>query len=90
VPTSAQAGEPDLLAGIWYGFVAPAATPRDVIEILNKAIVEALRDPSVSNHLEALGLTVIADQPDHFGAFIASESARMEAIVKRAKARIAN
>ena len=90
VPTSAQAGEPDLLAGIWYGFVAPAATPRDVIEILNKAMVEALRDPSVSNHLEALGLTVIADQPDHFGAFIASESARMEAIVKRAKARIAN
>ena len=90
VPTSAQAGAPDLLAGIWYGFVAPAATPKDVVEILNKAIVEALRDPSVSDHLEALGLTVIADQPDHFATFIASESARMESIVKRAKARIAN
>ena len=90
VPTSPQVGAPDLLAGIWYGFVAPSATPKDVIEKLNKAIVEALRDPSVSDRLEGLGLTVIADKPDHFGAFIASESARMEGIVKRANARISN
>jgi tripartite-type tricarboxylate transporter receptor subunit TctC len=90
VPTSAQAGSPDLLAGIWYGFVAPSATPRDVIDKLNTAIVEALRDPSVSTRLEGLGLTVIADRPDAFGAFIARESARMETIVTRAKAKIAN
>src|ERR1700761_2198630 len=90
VPTSPQVGAPDLLAGIWYGFVAPAATPRDVIEKLNKAVVEALRDPSVADRLEGLGLTVIADQPDHFRAFIASESARMEGIVKRASAKISN
>ena len=90
VPTSAQAGSPDLLAGIWYGFVAPSATPKDIVEILNKAIVEALHDPSVAGRLESLGLTVIADRPDHFAAFIASESARMENIVKRANARISN
>lgn len=90
VPTSAQAGSPDLLAGIWYGFVAPSATPKDVIEKLNQVIVEALRDPSVSTRLQGLGLTVIADKPDAFGSFIASESARMETIVTRAKAKIAN
>ncbi len=90
VPTSQQAGAPDLLAGIWYGFVAPSATPKDVIEKLNKAIVDALRDPAVSERLGGLGLTVIADQPDEFGAFIARESARMEGIVKRAKAKISN
>jgi tripartite-type tricarboxylate transporter receptor subunit TctC len=90
VPTSPQAGAPELLAGIWYGFVAPSATPKDVIEKLNKAIVQALRDPSVSDRLESLGLTVIADKPDEFGAFIAKESARMEGIVKRAKATISN
>jgi tripartite-type tricarboxylate transporter receptor subunit TctC len=90
VPTSAQAGSPDLLAGIWYGFVAPSATPKDVIEKLNKAIVEALRDPSVKDRLEGIGLTVIADKPDEFGAFIAKESARMEGIVKRANAKISN
>ena len=47
VPTSLQAGSPDLLAGNWYGFVAPSATPKDVIEKLNKSIVEALQDPTV-------------------------------------------
>ena len=90
VPTSPQAGSPDLLAGIWYGFVAPSATPKDVIEKLNKAIVEALRDPSVSGRLESLGLAVIADKSDEFGVFIAKESARMEIIVKRVKAKISN
>src|SRR5579862_5644073 len=90
VPTSPQAGSPDLLAGIWYGFVAPSATPKEVIEKLNTAIVSALRDPTVSDRLEGLGLTVIADRPDEFGAFIAKESARMEGIVKRAKAKISN
>jgi tripartite-type tricarboxylate transporter receptor subunit TctC len=90
VPASSQAGSPDLLAGIWYGFVAPSATPKDVIETLNKAIVDALRDPSVAERLKGIGLTVIADKPDEFGAFIAKESARMESIVTRAKAKIYN
>jgi tripartite-type tricarboxylate transporter receptor subunit TctC len=90
VPASPQVGSPDLLAGIWYGFVAPSATPKDVIEKLNKAIVEALRDPSVVDRLEGIGLSVIADKPDEFGAFIAKESARMEGIVTRAKAKISN
>ena len=90
VPNSSQAGAPELLAGIWYGFVAPSATPKDVIATLNKAIVEALRDPSVADRLDGLGLTVVADKPDEFGAFIAKESARMENIVTRAKAKISN
>ena len=78
------------MAGNWYGFVAPSATPKEVVEKLNTAIVEALRDPSVTTRLEGLGLTVIADKPDEFGAFIAQESMRMESIVKRAKAKISN
>lgn len=67
VPSSTEAGAPDLLAGIWYGFVAPAATPKDVVEKLNKAIVDALNDPTVKSRLEGLGLTVIADKPEGFG-----------------------
>ncbi|MDH7798172.1 MULTISPECIES: tripartite tricarboxylate transporter substrate binding protein [unclassified Beijerinckia] len=88
VPTSPQAGLPNLEAGIWYGIVAPAATPRDIIEKLNKAMAEALRDPTVKSRLETLGLTVIADMPDHFKTFIAQEAARMENVVKLSKARI--
>jgi tripartite-type tricarboxylate transporter receptor subunit TctC len=90
VPTASQAGSPDLLAGNWYGFVAPAATPKDVIDKLNTSIVAALKDPTVSARLQGLGLTVIADQPGEFGALIAKDAARMEGIVKRAKTRISN
>lgn len=90
VPTSVQAGAPELLAGNWYGFLAPAATPKDVVAKLNAAIVAALRDPTTTARLEALGLTVIADKPDAFAATIASDSARMKDIVTRAKAKIAN
>jgi tripartite-type tricarboxylate transporter receptor subunit TctC len=90
VPTSAQAGSPDLLAGNWYGFVAPSATPKDVIEKLNRSIVDALRDADVSARLQDLGLTVIADKPEQFGALIKTDSARMENIVKRANTKISN
>lgn len=90
VPTAPQAGSPDLLAGNWYGFVVPAATPKEVVEKLNGSIVDALRDPTVTARMEALGLTVIADKPAEFAATIAKDSARMEDIVKRAKAKISN
>jgi len=88
VPSAAEAGLPDLEAGIWYGFVAPAATPKDIVEKLNKAFVDALRDPVVTSRLKGVGLSVVADKPDEFKAFIAKESARMESIVKQANARI--
>jgi len=88
VPSSAEAGLPELQAGIWYGFVAPAATPKDVVEKLNKAFVDALRDPVITSRLQGVGLSVVADTPEAFKAFIAKESARMENIVKRSSARI--
>jgi tripartite-type tricarboxylate transporter receptor subunit TctC len=88
VPSSVQAGSPALEAGIWYGFVAPAATPKEIVEKLNTAFVDALRDPTVTARLEGLGLTVIGDKPDAFKGFIAKEAARMEDIVKKSRARI--
>ncbi len=88
VPASPEAGMPDLEAGIWYGFVAPAATPPAIVEKLNKAFVEALRDPAVKARLEGVGMTIVADTPDQFKAFIAKESARMENIVRQSRAKI--
>lgn len=88
VPAAPQAGSPNLEAGIWYGFVAPAATPKEIIEKLHKAFFDALRDPTVVTRLEGLGMKVIADKPDEFKAFMATESARMEKIVKQSHARI--
>ena len=88
VPSSPQAGYPELEAGNWYGFVAPTGTPKEIVEKLNKAFVDALRDPGIASKLEGVGLTVIADKPEEFKAFIAKESARMKTIVEASKARI--
>lgn len=81
VPTSAEAGFPAVQAGIWYGFVAPAGTPKEAIDKLNAAIAQALRDPSVKERLSTLGLSVVADKPEAFKQFIAQESARMKKVV---------
>lgn len=88
VPTSAEAGFPDVQAGIWYGFVAPAGTPKATVDKLNGAIAQALREPAVKERLEGLGLEVIADKPEAFKTFIAKESARMKSVVAASGARI--
>jgi tripartite-type tricarboxylate transporter receptor subunit TctC len=88
VPTSREAGYPDVEAGIWYGLVAPAGTPKDVVEKLNAAFVQALRDPAATGKLEAIGLQVIGDKPDGFRDFIQGESERMKSTVQRSGATI--
>jgi tripartite-type tricarboxylate transporter receptor subunit TctC len=88
IPTSADAGMPDLEAGIWYGFVAPSGTPKEIINKLNLEFAKALQDPDVTQKLDAIGLKIIADQPDTFRRFIAKEAARMQKVVKAASAQI--
>src|SRR5262245_54894843 len=51
VPTTAEVGMPGLLTENWYGMVAPAKTPPNVVATLNKAAVEAMRDPGVIEKL---------------------------------------
>jgi tripartite-type tricarboxylate transporter receptor subunit TctC len=88
VPTTAEAGYPQVQAGIWYGFVAPAKTPKAVIDKLNAAFAKALHDPAVVARLDGLGLKPIADKPEAFKSFIASEAARMKDVVAASGARI--
>ena len=88
IPTSADAGMPDLEAGIWYGFVAPVGTPKEIINRLNVEFAKALQEPDVTQKLDAIGLKIIADQPDEFRRFIAKEAARMQNVVKATGAQI--
>jgi tripartite-type tricarboxylate transporter receptor subunit TctC len=81
VPTTAEAGYPDVQAGIWYGFVAPAGTPKEAVDKLNAAIGQALRNPAVKAQLDSLGLDIVADKPEEFKTFIARESTRMKKVV---------
>jgi len=73
VPTTVEVGMPDLQTENWYGMVAPAGTPANIVAILNKAAVEAIRDPAVKEKLSSQGANLIGDSPEEFRAFIDSE-----------------
>jgi tripartite-type tricarboxylate transporter receptor subunit TctC len=73
VPTTTEVGMPDLQTKNWYGMVAPAGTPAAVVATLNKAAVEAMRDPEVKDKLASQGATLVGDTPEQFRAFIDSE-----------------
>jgi tripartite-type tricarboxylate transporter receptor subunit TctC len=60
----------------WYGVVVPKATPREIVEKLNKEINAALADPNMKKRLTDLGCAVFAGSPADFGKFIADEPRR--------------
>jgi len=84
VPTTTEAGMPDLQTENWYGMVAPAKTPPAVIAILNKAAVEAMKDPGVASKLAAQGATLVGDTPEQFRVFIDSEIKKWAKVIKDA------
>jgi tripartite-type tricarboxylate transporter receptor subunit TctC len=67
---------------LWYGILAPAGTPKDIIARLNTAIVTAGRTPRVIEQLTAVGMESVNDSPEQFTAFIRSEIAKWGKVVK--------
>jgi len=82
-PTVAESGYAGYQSGNWYGIVAPAKTPKEIIAILRGAVVTTLHDPIVSKRLSDLGYVSVGDQPEEFGAFIKSEIATLAKIIQR-------
>ena len=77
VPTTAEAGMPDLRVENWYGMVAPAGTPPAIIAALNRIATEAMADPGVKEKLASQGAELIGDTPEHFRGFIESRDREM-------------
>jgi tripartite-type tricarboxylate transporter receptor subunit TctC len=84
LPTSAEAGFPDLVISTWYGFWAPPRTPAAITERMQRAVAVAVRDPAVLARLATLGADPVADTPAAFDAFCRSESEKFGAIVRAA------
>jgi tripartite-type tricarboxylate transporter receptor subunit TctC len=84
VPTTAEAGMPNLLTENWYGMVAPAKTPPQIVAVLNKAAIEAMKDPEVVSKLASQGAILVGDTPDQFRAYIAGETKKWAAVIKDA------
>jgi tripartite-type tricarboxylate transporter receptor subunit TctC len=72
----------------WWGLVAPAATPKDVVARLNQAFVAALNAPETKTRFAALLAEPVATSPEAFGAFMAAERAKYEPVVKASGATV--
>ena len=87
VPTFAESGLPGYQSIGWFGFVAPAGTPPDVVAILNAAIVATLRDPAIRDGIHAMGAEPMPGSPAEFGKFIRSEYEKWARVVAQSGAR---
>jgi tripartite-type tricarboxylate transporter receptor subunit TctC len=87
LPTIAEAGYRDYDVVFWIGFLAPAGTPRAVLERLHGEIVKALPLPEVKDVLAAQGFDVIGNSPEAFNAIIERDRARWTAVVRKSGAR---
>jgi tripartite-type tricarboxylate transporter receptor subunit TctC len=82
VPTMLEAGVTGFVSNNWYGIVAPAATPRPVIDRLNAACVKVLAKPEVVAALRAQVLEASPMSPDEFGAFMRAERAKWGKLIR--------
>lgn len=85
VPTLKEEGVDNVDVEQWYGFFAPAKTPRDVIAKLNQALNKALSDPAIIKRIEGHGAVVEASTPEQLGELVKNDLAKWRTVVQRAK-----
>ncbi len=84
VPTIAEGGVKDFEASSWFGLVAPAKTPRAVVDRLAEETARAVKDPEMQARFAQSGARLVGNNPDQFAAMVASERARWEKIIRAA------
>lgn len=84
LPTIAEGGLPGYAASGWYGFVVPAATPKDIVAKLSTDITHILRMPDVVERLSGQGAEPVGGSAEQFGSFIKSEIDKWTRLVKSA------
>jgi tripartite-type tricarboxylate transporter receptor subunit TctC len=87
VPTFAEAGFPDFKVSVWWGVMAPAGMPKDVVNQLNREIVAGLASPEMKERLQTMSAQPIGGTPEQFAAFFAAETKRWAPIVKASGAK---
>ena len=88
LPTVAEAGLPGFDIGTWFGLFGPAKLPADATARLNKAFVDALAAPEVKARMATLMAEPSPTTPEQFGAFVKTELAKYETVVKASGAKV--
>jgi tripartite-type tricarboxylate transporter receptor subunit TctC len=85
VPTSKESGYENFEISVWYGILAPASTPRDIINRLNAEINKAIVSADMKEKLASNGVEPLGGTPEQFGNYIRSESERFGKVIKAAR-----
>ena len=84
VPSIAEAGLPGYEATQWFGVLAPAGTPRTIIERLHQETVRAIRAADVKERMVSEGLEIVASTPAEFASYIKAETEKWARVIKTA------
>jgi tripartite-type tricarboxylate transporter receptor subunit TctC len=85
VPTTAEAGVQDFVVNVWFGVLAPANTPREIVNRVNSEIAKALAAPDVRERFAGAGIEPATSTPEQFAAYVKSETARYAKVIREAR-----
>lgn len=88
IPTMSEAGVPGYEASIWNGILAPAGTPRPIVNRLNQAIAQILKSPQARERYAHVGAEIRYDSPEEFQALIRSDVAKWAKVIQAAGIRV--
>jgi tripartite-type tricarboxylate transporter receptor subunit TctC len=88
LPTVSESGVPGFDAGVWYAFLAPAGTPREIVTKLHDDIVRVMRTPEVKTVLAGAAIEPIGSSPEELAKFMKSELAKWTKVVKEANVKV--
>jgi tripartite-type tricarboxylate transporter receptor subunit TctC len=88
IPAIAEAGVPGYEASSWFGVLAPAGTPKEIVNKLSSEIAKILQTPEIKERLLSQGAEPVGNTPDQFAAFIKAETAKWAKVVKESGATV--
>jgi tripartite-type tricarboxylate transporter receptor subunit TctC len=84
IPTVAESGVPGYEVAVWFGLVAPAGTPREIVQKLNAEVLRILAMPDVRERFVSQGVEPVGSTPEQFGEHIKSQMAKWGKVVRDA------